>query len=482
MEKKSIHCGADKWTIESLQSSFLNIQQQDTSLEGQLPTQIPVATPEGQKEPPIWSFIPVNKMLSPLLHYLIGLGNDLVENFFTWLDIRVEKLTPEEIQARNMYLLAAIAVDAAEEELEEKKHDLTQVVQVRIGINASLKRRRDLTPEQLAELNTQKRDISEQEVAAREGKNTAESKVKVAKSAKEQSKKVEAALRKSIGKKDKTVRAWIEHEIFVLFKVSFSKYHGGDMEGPSIRIIMQRGPEIFGEIASYLKTVRIVEGEGGLMEVEEEQAVLPITEEEIDETCENHGRMGLLLDSVLSKLNSRRGSVTPALIAELETELQHVMMEWDRMGLSLTPKMHCTIDHAAEQMQETGGHVDMTEDAIERSHQTRFADEHRLSRLRNHDMVKKSQAKFQNTRMLAPVKAIQKEVLDSSKRVMKRESALADERNESKKAKRTEKRRDAMLSVAEQDMTLKVMKPQETVKLGLKQRVQEQSNEEKEET
>jgi hypothetical protein len=84
--------------------------------------------------------------------------------------------------------------------------------------------------------------------------------------------------------------------------------------------------------------------------------------------------------------------------------------------------------------------------------------------------------------MLAPVEAIQKEVLDSSKRVMKRESALADERNESKKAKRTEKRRGAMQSVAEQDMTLKVMKPQETVKLGLKQRVQEQSNEEKEDT
>ena len=124
----------------------------------------------------------------------------------------------------------------------------------------------------------------------------------------------------------------------------------------------------------------------------------------------------------------------------------------------------------------------MTEDAIERSHQKRAADEHRLSRLRDEDVVKKSQAKFQNARMLAPVKAIQKGVIDASKRVLKRENALVDVRNETKKAKRMDNRREAKLSIAEQDMTLKVMKPREIVKLGLKQRPQETSNEEKEAT
>ena len=124
------------------------------------------------------------------------------------------------------------------------------------------------------------------------------------------------------------------------------------------------------------------------------------SDKEIEETCENHGRMALLLDSVFSKLNTQRGSVTSELIGELEKDLLCVMNEWVRMGLSQTPKMHCMVDHAPEKLEETGGHVDMAEDAIERSHQTRFKDEHRLGRLRNNNIVKLSQAKFQNVRVL----------------------------------------------------------------------------------
>ena len=63
-----------------------------------------------------------------MLHYLIGLGNDLVNNFFKWIDFRVEQSTPNEIEARNMALLAAIAVDDTEEQLEQAKSDLAHVV------------------------------------------------------------------------------------------------------------------------------------------------------------------------------------------------------------------------------------------------------------------------------------------------------------------------------------------------------------------
>ena len=113
------------------------------------------------------------------------------------------------------------------------------------------------------------------------------------------------------------------------------------MEGPSIRNLMQQGTELFEQISSYLKSVYKVVEVDGVQTVE-------TSDKEIEETCENHGRMALLLDSVFSKLNTQRGLVTSDLIGELEKELFRVMNEWVIMGLSQTPKMHCMVDHTPE--------------------------------------------------------------------------------------------------------------------------------------
>ncbi len=50
-------------------------------------------------------------VLIPILHELLGLGNDLVFSTKGFMEEAVEPLTPEEKQARTMALLAEVAFE-----------------------------------------------------------------------------------------------------------------------------------------------------------------------------------------------------------------------------------------------------------------------------------------------------------------------------------------------------------------------------------
>jgi hypothetical protein len=72
IELNLIYCGADEWIIEKLASSFLLGAQLDANAR----------FPKGQKESPIWDFIPVQNVIVPLLHILLGLSNDALSHFW----------------------------------------------------------------------------------------------------------------------------------------------------------------------------------------------------------------------------------------------------------------------------------------------------------------------------------------------------------------------------------------------------------------
>jgi hypothetical protein len=95
----------------------------------------------GIREPPLWSFIPVHRVLIPMLYLLLGLGNNILDNFWEWVDERVEKLTPEEIEARNMSMLAKITLDDENEILTDATIDLEFLVLERQRLNDELKPR-----------------------------------------------------------------------------------------------------------------------------------------------------------------------------------------------------------------------------------------------------------------------------------------------------------------------------------------------------
>ena len=143
--------------------------------------------------------------------------------------------------------------------------------------------------------------------------------------------------------------------------------------------------------------------------------------------------MASLLDGIFSKYHTKRGNVTGELLCALELELETARLEWHRMGLSNTPKWHMILDHAIQQLRRIGGFRDMLEDAIERSHQQRVADEARLVRLRNEKEVKRSQCKFQNARMIQGVVDVRTQIMTNRKRKMTATDTLQERRETAKR-------------------------------------------------
>lgn len=46
---------------------------------------------------PIWDAIEINFYILSLLHLFLGMGNDIIDSFFRWVNIHIIKLTPEQM-------------------------------------------------------------------------------------------------------------------------------------------------------------------------------------------------------------------------------------------------------------------------------------------------------------------------------------------------------------------------------------------------
>jgi hypothetical protein len=239
------------------------------------------------------------------------------------------------------------------------------------------------------------------------------------------------------------------------------------MEGPSLTNLMENGVSLFQEISEFIKEtyVKPADCEGV------ESLETPV--EEIVETCEMYGRMASLMDAIFSKFYAPRVTVTDELLTSLKEELFLAMQMWEKMQLSLTPKWHTLLDHGWKILATVGGFADMLEDRIEHHHQRRFRDDARLIRVRNQDQVKKSQAKFQNARVIAGVMKIQEQVKENAKRKQNKLVTLGDERATEKKVKRTEKREVTVDWAKQLDDNKVLLEPQAAVVQEYKMKVEE---------
>ena len=66
----------------------------------------------------VWPFIPIDHYIFPLLHCLIGIGDDILRKFREEVSKKIEYLTPEEIATRSH--LAELEVKQAEARQECK--------------------------------------------------------------------------------------------------------------------------------------------------------------------------------------------------------------------------------------------------------------------------------------------------------------------------------------------------------------------------
>ena len=85
---------AEDWTIEDVNLTALH-QAQETSAGRSFAS-------VGVRDHPLMSFMPITRVLPPMLHLSLGLGNDMRANFKQFIADRVEKVSIEKIEARDM--------------------------------------------------------------------------------------------------------------------------------------------------------------------------------------------------------------------------------------------------------------------------------------------------------------------------------------------------------------------------------------------
>jgi hypothetical protein len=97
-------------------------------------------------------------VIVPILHLLLGLGNDVLDAFWEWVAVHTEKLTPEKVEARQITMLAEITLDKKVDEEKDAKIDLEFLVLKHKSIHDNLKMR-GLAPVNRAALTTDKTTI-----------------------------------------------------------------------------------------------------------------------------------------------------------------------------------------------------------------------------------------------------------------------------------------------------------------------------------
>ena len=302
-EENKIHCGAEKWKVSDLVNAFLpRSDEVEVSVE-----------PKGQKESPLWTFIPIENCIIPLLHILLGLGNNIIDHFWSkWFDERVETLTSEEITARHMALLAEIAFDDNEEKLNDEVQQVSQLKEIRDEIKDIISAGvgSEMTHEDIRNMEDYSNQLNEQilekSALCEQMKQTMKDLQKSKRTAIEK----EQSIRKKRGNMEKSMRVSIELDLLSKYNVTPSKYHGGKMEGPAVRNMLKHGKEIFDDITNFIYTNLGNEDSRDLRNY--------ASNEEVQKTCENYGSLCVILDAVVSYIYSVDNTFDDDHIEELE--------------------------------------------------------------------------------------------------------------------------------------------------------------------
>jgi hypothetical protein len=154
----STDCGVEEWTIKAV--CHIALEQEQKAGKGETFRSV------GVREAPVWPFISIRRMLIPILHELLGLGNDLMSKFWGYVEEGAEPLELHEIKAQNMTLIVEIEYEDDKLEVEECELDLEPFVVERLLLNEYLQET-ILTSSERKEINEQKKELSQLERSTR---------------------------------------------------------------------------------------------------------------------------------------------------------------------------------------------------------------------------------------------------------------------------------------------------------------------------
>ncbi len=195
-QKECCDVGAAPWTVDASICRVVE-QEQAAGLGKPLPS-------VGVRENPVWDFVAVKRCLFPTLHELLGLGNDLMSNFWKYVEEGAEPLEPDKIEARNMSLLAEIQLEDAELEVDECMLDLEAFVVERMLLNEYFNET-IITALEKEECKNAKDELNKLEKDTRKKRDEFEANSKELKMLFDAAKRKEGEIRKKRGRAEKTL-------------------------------------------------------------------------------------------------------------------------------------------------------------------------------------------------------------------------------------------------------------------------------------
>jgi hypothetical protein len=140
-------------------------------------------------------------------------------------------------------------------------------------------------------------------------------------------------------------------------------YHGGDLTGVKVKVLLQNIDKIFGEEFKEI-----------IMEVEDRE----VGDDEVNQMVDMYRDLGFMLDGVFSLGRIGCGKLTDEDVELTRRMVGGVMKLWRYLRLSMKgPKIHRLEDHLMKHMIRWNGIGDFLEDFVEQAHQYGVKEENR---------------------------------------------------------------------------------------------------------
>ena len=212
-------------------------------------------------------------------------------------------------------------------------------------------------------------------------------------------------------------------------------YHGGDMNGTYVLILLQKCDEIFEDFKQTI--VKVPEDER-------------CDNDEVADMTRRYVELCTLLDGLFSIARTPTGEATEEILQLAQRYVTAVMVKWRDLRLSMRlPKVHGLEDHLVQQMRRFKGIGCFIEDFIEQAHQFGMKDEARTRNMRDRARAAISHSKWEWASHNVKVLAAKKEICNKTSRKRKgRDHSLAETAAAEKKKARLEKRKASLESVS----------------------------------
>ena len=302
--------------------------------------------------------ISIQQYIYPILHAEIGLGNYILNSFFTWVDYRIEDISEEEINKKE--LMIGIIEDLREmeervsefdkQELTDLKIERVQMKEVRGFRNADGTWANTLVERKEIDLLVKELNVSIKVLEKEWKEINANLKLK-----RQVYMTVKAELDKYRAKRGKKgeVRIKLESKLHE-YGIRRPTYHGGDLTGVKIKKLLQSIDVIFEDFRNI-----IIEQEDRLAD-----------DEEVHKMTSMYSTLGFLVDGIFSLGRTKCGELNEDMISLTRRMVIAFVRMWRYLRLSMKgPKIHGMEDHLLDQMIEYAGIGEFCEDFVEQAHQ-----------------------------------------------------------------------------------------------------------------